>query len=51
MHPYNSLCVAFGVLGVDPDAWNEFGEGGITAPPKGDGYMKEQTTAKVFGRT
>lgn len=32
-------------------AWNEFGEGGILAPTKGDGYMKVETLAKVLGRS
>jgi len=31
-------------------AWNEFGEGGIMAPTAGEGHMKLQTIAKVFGR-
>ena len=30
-------------------AWNEYGEGGIMAPTQGDGYMKLETIAKVFG--
>ena len=29
-------------------AWNEFGEGGIMAPTRGDGFMKVQTVAKIF---
>ena len=32
-------------------AWNEFGEGGILAPTQGDGHMKLDTIAKVFGRS
>ena len=31
------------------NAWNEYGEGGIMAPTQGDGYMKLETIAKVFG--
>lgn len=31
-------------------AWNEFGEGGIVAPTRGDGYMKLDAIRKVFGR-
>ena len=31
-------------------AWNEYGEGGITAPTRRDGFMKLQTIAKVFDR-
>ena len=31
-------------------AWNEYGEGGIMAPTQGDGFMKLDTIAKVFGR-
>ena len=31
-------------------AWNEFAEGGILAPTRGQGYMKLQTIAKVLGR-
>ena len=31
-------------------AWNEFGEGGIVAPTRGDGYMKLETIAEVFGK-
>lgn len=31
-------------------AWNEFGEGGILAPSAGDGYMKLEALAAVFGR-
>jgi hypothetical protein len=31
-------------------AWNEFGEGGIVAPTTGDGFMKVQAVAAVFGR-
>lgn len=31
-------------------AWNEFGEGGIVAPTHGDGYMKLETIAEVFGK-
>lgn len=30
-------------------AWNEFGEGGMVAPTRGDGYMKLETIRKVFG--
>ena len=30
-------------------AWNEYGEGGIMAPTQGDGYMKLESIAKVFG--
>jgi hypothetical protein len=30
-------------------AWNEFGEGGIVAPTRGDGYMKLETIQEVFG--
>ncbi len=29
-------------------AWNEFGEGGIVAPTKGDGYMKLEELQRVF---
>jgi hypothetical protein len=32
------------------DAWNEYGEGGILSPTQGDGYMKLDTIADVFGR-
>ena len=32
-------------------AWNEFAEGGILAPTRGDGFMKLRTMAKVLGRT
>ena len=32
-------------------AWNEFAEGGILAPTKGDGWMKLKTLAKVLGRS
>ncbi|HEY5140414.1 MAG TPA: hypothetical protein VIJ25_14025, partial [Methylococcales bacterium] len=31
-------------------AWNEFGEGGIVAPTKGDGYMKIKAIKEIFGR-
>jgi len=31
-------------------AWNEFGEGGFVAPTKGEGYMKLEAIAEVFGR-
>jgi hypothetical protein len=31
-------------------AWNEFGEGGIVAPTRGDGYMKLESIRTVFGR-
>jgi hypothetical protein len=30
-------------------AWNEFGEGGIVAPTRGDGYMKLETIRGVLG--
>jgi len=30
-------------------AWNEFGEGGIVAPTKGDGMMKLEAIREVFG--
>ena len=30
-------------------AWNEFGEGGMVAPTRGDGYMKLETIREVFG--
>ena len=30
-------------------AWNEFGEGGIVAPTKGDGYMKLEAIKDIFG--
>lgn len=30
-------------------AWNEFGEGGIMAPTRGDGYMKVEVLQEVFG--
>jgi len=30
-------------------AWNEFGEGGIVAPTRGEGMMKLQGIAEVFG--
>jgi hypothetical protein len=30
-------------------AWNEFGEGGITAPTRGEGRMKVEALARVFG--
>jgi hypothetical protein len=31
-------------------AWNEFGEGGIVAPTHGDGTMKLEMIAEVFGK-
>ena len=31
-------------------AWNEFGEGGIVAPTKGEGYMKLEGIKAVFGK-
>ena len=31
-------------------AWNEFGEGGIVAPTRGDGAMKLEAIEEVFGR-
>ena len=31
-------------------AWNEYGEGGITAPTRGDGHMKLEAIRDVFGR-
>ncbi len=31
-------------------AWNEFGEGGIVAPTRGDGDMKLEAIREVFGR-
>lgn len=31
-------------------AWNEFGEGGIVAPTKGEGMMKLEAIERVFGR-
>lgn len=30
-------------------AWNEFAEGGILAPSQGQGFMKVQALAKIFG--
>ena len=30
-------------------AWNEFGEGGIVAPTRGDGTMKLEAIRQVFG--
>lgn len=30
-------------------AWNEFGEGGIVAPTRGEGYMKLEAIKEVFG--
>ena len=30
-------------------AWNEFGEGGIVAPTRGDGWMKLEAIQQVFG--
>jgi hypothetical protein len=29
--------------------WNEFGEGGMVAPTRGDGYMKLECIREVFG--
>jgi len=37
-------CKAFTIY-----AWNEFGEGGIVAPTQGDGMMKLEGIAEVFG--
>jgi len=31
-------------------AWNEFGEGGIVAPTRGEGYMKLEAITNVFSR-
>jgi hypothetical protein len=31
-------------------AWNEFGEGGIVAPTRGDGTMKLEALRQVFGK-
>ena len=31
-------------------AWNEYGEGGIVAPTRGDGSMKLEAIREVFGR-
>ena len=31
-------------------AWNELGEGGILVPTRGEGWMKLQSIARVFGR-
>jgi len=31
-------------------AWNEFGEGGIVAPTRGEGMMKLDAIREVFGR-
>jgi len=31
-------------------AWNEFGEGGFVAPTQGDGYIKLESIAEVFGK-
>jgi hypothetical protein len=31
-------------------AWNEFGEGGMVAPTRGEGSMKLEAIADVFGR-
>ena len=31
-------------------AWNEFGEGGMVAPTRGEGYLKLEAIADVFGR-
>ena len=41
----NSYQPAFNIY-----AWNEYGEGGITAPTQGDGFMKVKTISRVFGR-
>jgi hypothetical protein len=30
-------------------AWNEFGEGGMVAPTRGDRYMKLEAIEQVFG--
>ena len=30
-------------------AWNEFGEGGIVAPTRGEGYLKLEAIREVFG--
>ena len=30
-------------------AWNEFGEGGIVAPTKGDEFMKLEAIKEMFG--
>jgi hypothetical protein len=30
-------------------AWNEYGEGGIVAPTRGDGTMKLEAIKQVFG--
>lgn len=30
-------------------AWNEYGEGGIVAPTRGEGYMKLEILREVFG--
>ncbi len=32
-------------------AWNEYGEGGIVAPTRGEGYMKLETIRQVFGES
>jgi hypothetical protein len=29
-------------------AWNEYGEGGIVAPTRGEGYMKLEAIREVF---
>jgi hypothetical protein len=31
-------------------AWNEFGEGGIMAPTKGEKYMQLEAVHEVFGK-
>lgn len=31
-------------------AWNEYGEGGIVAPTRGEGYMKLEVLREVFGK-
>ncbi|HOX38027.1 MAG TPA: hypothetical protein PL033_08570 [Candidatus Brocadiia bacterium] len=31
-------------------AWNEFGEGGMVAPTRGEGYMKLEAIKEVFGK-
>ena len=31
-------------------AWNEFGEGGIVAPTRGEGTMKLEAIREVFGK-
>ncbi|GIV18094.1 MAG: hypothetical protein KatS3mg022_3529 [Armatimonadota bacterium] len=32
-------------------AWNEYGEGGIVAPTRGEGYMKLEAIREVFGKS